>query len=402
MESTTDKRRNGESSDDSRLKLPGIPDVENAGTNIVRRVVTLTFGVVALLFLVAALVGTLIEIDLTIDAQGTLEPVTVQPVRAQETAVVLDVPVTTGDTVATGDVLARLDSLDLTSQIARLRADRDGQWYALQRARALQPIEQDEQAFQTEQARAQLIAARAELREQLANYGYPTDINEVLKTYDTGDHIAIDRALSDVIRSQAALNASRKAVDRLGLARFDLRQQEAQIQKLDAQIATLEARLDRLVIRAPTDGVILTEQVERLPGRLVRQGDILFEVAEIDKWRVQLLVGQQDIHEIKLGDEAKVEIVAFKSEKKDLLYGTVESVASEPIGSASADPSGADRRMAAPGRGMYRVTVVLDESEVESIGRARLRDGYTVEGKIITRSGRIVTLVWRYLRGQAR
>lgn len=402
MEVTTDKRRNGESADEARLKLPGIPDVENAGTSIVRRVVTLTFGVVALLFVVAALVGTLIEIDLTIDAQGTLEPVTVQPVRAQETAVILDVPVTTGDTVATGDVLARLDSLDLTSQIARLRADRDGQWYALQRARALQPIERDEQQFQTEQARAQLIAARAELREQLANYGYPTDIDEVLETYDTGEHIAIDRALSEVIRSRSALNASRKAADRLGLARFDVQQQEAQIQNLDAQISTLEARLDRLVIRAPTDGVILTEQVERLPGRLVRQGDILFEVAEIDEWRVQLLVGQQDIHEIQLGDEAKVEIVAFKSEKKDLLYGTVESVASEPVGGSSADPSGAGGPAAGPGRGLYRVTVVLDESEIESVGRARLREGYTVEGKIITRSGRIVTLVWRYLREQAR
>lgn len=400
MEVSTDKSPNGDSSDDSRLKLPGIPDVENAGTNIVRRIVTLTFGIMALLFVVAALAGTLIEIDITIDAQGTLEPVTVQPVRAQETSVVLDVPVTTGDTVTTGEVLARLDSLDLTSQIARLRADRDAQWYALQRARALQPIERDEQQFQTEQARAQLIAARAELREQLANYGYPTDIDEVLETYDTGEHIAIDRALSEVIRSQSALNASRKAVDRLGLARFDLRQQEAQIQKLDAQIATLEARLDRLVLRAPTDGVILTEQVERLPGRLVRQGDILFEVAEIDEWRVQLLVGQQDIHEIKLGDEAKLEIVAFKSEKKNLLFGRVESVASEPMGRATTDPSAGAGPLA--GRGMYRVTVVLDESEIESVGRARLREGYTVEGKIITRSGRIVTLVWRYLREQTR
>ncbi len=396
MEVTSEKRRNGSAADDSRLKLPGIPNAESAGTGIVRRVVSLTFGVMAVLFVVAVLAGTLVEIDMTIDAQGTLEPVTVQPVRARETSVVMDVPVATGDTVATGDVLARLDSLDLTSQIARLRADRDGQWYALQRARALQPIERDEQVFQTEQARARLISARAELREQLANYGYPTDIDEVLKTYDTGDHIAIDRALSEVIQARSALSASRKAVDRLGLARFDLRQQEAQIQKLDAQISTLEARLDRLVLRAPTDGVILTEQVERLPGQLVRQGDILFEVAEIDEWRAQLLVGQQDIHEINVGDEAKVEIVAFKSETKDLIYGSVESVASEPIGRASGD------RVSPSSRGMYRVTVVLNESEIDSIGRARLREGYTVEGKIITRSGRIVTLLWRYLRGQTR
>lgn len=395
MEVTSEKRR-GDPPDESRLKLPGIPSTENTSTGIVRRFVTLMFVVVAVLFVVAVLAGTLVEIDLTIDAQGTLEPVTVQPVRAQETSVVLDVPVMTGDTVAAGDVLARLDSLDLTSQIARLRADREGQWYALQRARALQPIERDEQQFETEQARAQLISARAELREQLANYGYPTNIDVVLETYDTGEHIAIDRALSEVIRAQSVLNASRKAVDRLGLARFDLRQQEAQIQKLDAEIATLEARLDRLVVRAPTDGVILTEQIERLPGRLVRQGEIMFEVAEIDEWRAQLLVGQQDIHEIQVGDEAKVEIVAFKSEKKDLIYGKVESVASEPMDGASADQA------TVASRGMYRVTVVLDEAEVESIGRARLREGYTVEGKIITQSGRIVTLVWRYLREQTR
>lgn len=396
MEVATEKRRNGAPSDESRLKLPGIPATENTSTGIVRRFVTLTFVVIAVLLVVAGLAGTFVEIDLTIDARGTLEPVTVQPVRSQETAVVLDVPVTTGDTVAAGDVLARLDSLDLTGQLARLRAERNGYWYALRRARALQPIERDEQQFQTEQARAQLISAQAELREELANYGYPTNIDEVLETYDTGEHIAIDRALSEVIRARSALNASRIAVDRLGLVRFDLRQQEAQIQKLDAQIATLQARLDRLVIRAPTDGVILTEQIERLQGRLVRQGDIMFEVAKIDEWRAQLLVGQQDIHEIQVGDEAKVEIVAFKSEKKDLIYGNVESIASEPMDGLSAGQ--------APGasRGMYRVTVVLDESEVESIGRSRLREGYTVEGKIITRSGRIVTLIWRYLREQTR
>jgi hypothetical protein len=51
---------------------------------------------------------------------------------------------------------------------------------------------------------------------------------------------------------------------------------------------------------------------------------------------------------------------------------------------------------------MYRVTIMLNESEIESVGRDRLREGYSVEGKIITRSGRIISLLWSYLREQAR
>lgn len=399
MEATTTKRSNGTAEDDRNLKLPGIPDVENPGTRLVKRVVGLTFSVLGILILLSLLVGSIIRIDLTIDAQGTLEPVTVLPVRAQETAVIMDVPVETGDTVANGAVLARLDSLQLSSELARLRANRDGQWYALQRAQALQPIEEEEQVLQTEQARADLIRARAELREQLANYGYPTNVDEVLDTYNTGDHIAIDRALASVIRARSALASSEQAVDRLGLTRFDLQQQRAQIGQLDAQIAGLEARLDRLTVRSPTEGVVLTERIERLPGRLIRQGEVMFEVAELDEWRVRLLVGERDIHEVNVGDEAKVEIVAFQSEKKDLLYGTVTSVASEPIGAGQSAQGAASP---APGRGMYRVTIMLNESEIESVGRDRLREGYSVEGKIITRSGRIISLVWSYLREQAR
>lgn len=379
-----------------RLRLPGIPGATDDGSSIVRRVVTLTFVVFGVLLVAAVLTGLLVEMDVTIDARGTLEPVTVQPVRAQETAVVTHVPVTTGDTVASGSVLARLDSLELTSELARLRADRNGLWFALQRARALQPIQRDEQTFETEQSRAQVISARAELRKQLASYGYPTDIDAVLDTYTTGEHIAIDKALADVIRARSALNASQKAVDRLGLTEYELRQRASQIENLDAQISTLETRLDRLVVRAPTDGVVLTEEIERLPGRLVRQGEILFEVAEIDDWRVQLFVGEQDVYEIEAGDPAKIEIIAFQSETKDLLRGVVESVASEP-----AQTSEAGRPAAVPGRGRYRVTVVLNADDVDAVGRTRLREGYTVEGKIITQSGRIFSLLWDYLREQA-
>lgn len=402
MEATTTARRNGSSDTQKDLKLPGIPDVQNTGTRVVRRVVGLTFLVLAVLIGAALLIGSLVSIDLTIDARGTLEPVHVVPVRAQETATIASIPVMTGDTVSSRQVLARMDSLQVDSELSRLRAQRNARWIALQRAQASQPIERQRQSYQQEQAEADLIRAKANLREQLANYGYSTDVDEVLDTYTTGTHIAIDRALAEVIRARSNVNSAEMQQSLIDLNRFDIQQQRAEIEQLDAQIGALAQRLDRLTVRSPTEGVVLTERIERLPGRLVQQGETLFEVAELDEWRVQLLVGERDVHEIQPGDSAKVEIVAFQSEKKELIRGTVTSVASEPIGRAGQmQGRSAGAAPAAGASGQYRVTIHLAESEIEKVGRDRLRQGYSVEGKIITSHGRIVSLLWRYLRRQA-
>lgn len=377
------------------LVLPDIPDA--SGSPLVRRMLSAALVVIGLVAGGALLVGFFVPIDLTIDAPGRLEPATVRAVRAQETAIVSSVPVATGDTVRDGETLATLDSLQLSSQLAQLRAERNRQWVAMQRARALQPIEAEERELETEQARAQLIRARANLREALANYGYSTDVDEVLETYDTGTHIAIDRALAEVVRARSAVDASQQAVRRLDLSRFDREQQRAQLAQLDARIASIESRLDRLTVRAPADGVVLTEEIERLPGRLVNAGDVLFDVADLEEWRVELLVGEQSVHKVAVGDEAKIEVAAFQSESRDLLHGVVTSIASEPIAPKDRPPGSAR----GPNRNLYRVTVRVAEADVARVGRDRLRQGYSVEGKIITSSGPIIVLLWRYLRGLA-
>ncbi len=375
------------------LMLPDIPDA--SGSPLVRRMLSAALVVIGLVSGGALLVGIFVPIDLTIDAPGRLEPVTVRAVRAQETAIVTGVPVATGDTVREGETLATLDSLQLSSQLAQLRAERNRQWVAVQRSRALQPIEAEEQELETEQARAQLIRARANLREALANYGYSTNVEEVLETYDTGTHIAIDRALAEVVRARSAVGASQQAVRRLGLSRFDREQQRAELNQLDARIASVESRLNRLTIRAPADGVVLTDAIERLPGRLVKAGDVLFDVADLEAWRVELLVGEQSVHKVAPGDEVKIDVAAFQSESRDLLHGTVTSIGSEPVAPGDMPPGSAR----GPNRNLYRVTVRIAQADIARVGRDRLRQGYSVEGKIITSSGPIIVLLWRYLRG---
>jgi hypothetical protein len=46
---------------------------------------------------------------------------------------------------------------------------------------------------------------------------------------------------------------------------------------------------------------------------------------------------------------------------------------------------------------MFPVTVLLDRGDLEAVGLERLRRGYTANARIITRSERLIDLIWEYL-----
>jgi hypothetical protein len=75
-------------------------------------------------------------------------------------------------------------------------------------------------------------------------------------------------------------------------------------------------------------------------------------------------------------------------------------VAPEPLsaqGQAAGSSAAGGTQAAQPSSGAYRVTASLDRRQLEKMGIENFRRGYTVQGNVITRSGRIVTLLWNYL-----
>ena len=48
--------------------------------------------------------------------------------------------------------------------------------------------------------------------------------------------------------------------------------------------------------------------------------------------------------------------------------------------------------------GLYRVEVELEPDAMAGVDSKALRRGFSVEGKIVTRSGKISKLIWIYLR----
>ncbi len=171
--------------------------------------------------------------------------------------------------------------------------------------------------------------------------------------------------------------------------RNDPQTRRSEREYLDQQIHALEREQRRLQVLSPAVGVILTEELEYLPGSRVNEGDLLFEVVTLDEWKAVLLVPERDIHTIRIGDPVKIRIPAATSLSSwitENFPGTVSFVGSDPM----------DR--AASGKGTYRVFATLASERIEAEQLARFKRGMSVEGRVITRSARAVDLLIRYLR----
>src|SRR6185436_16776971 len=95
------------------LRLPELPHEGQPGASFVRRAVGFTLLTIAGLAVLGVLVGSLVKMDVTVKAAGILEPRRIYPVRSMAGGAVRDVLVQTGDTVRAGQVLVRLDTVEL-------------------------------------------------------------------------------------------------------------------------------------------------------------------------------------------------------------------------------------------------------------------------------------------------
>ena len=112
----------------------------------------------------------------------------------------------------------------------------------------------------------------------------------------------------DVLRWQAELagfeqerSTALAAGDRSGIAAA-----EAEIARVAADLSLAEARLSRVTLRAPFDGVVIGGDLSQLLGAPVRQGEELFRVASGDGLRLDIWVGEYDIALVTPGAEGSL------------------------------------------------------------------------------------------------
>jgi multidrug resistance efflux pump len=76
---------------------------------------------------------------------------------------------------------------------------------------------------------------------------------------------------------------------------------QEQMQQAGAQISLLDEQIRRATIRAPFDGLIIRGDLSQTIGIPLERGQILFEVAPLDSYRIMLEVHEKDIDQIHGG-----------------------------------------------------------------------------------------------------
>jgi multidrug resistance efflux pump len=380
------------------LRLPHLGDEGQPGGRFVKRAVSITLSVIALLTLVGVVVSLVVSMDVTVKSAGVLEPVNVWPIRAQAAGPIHEVLVQSGDTVKAGDVVIRLDVLGLETQLAQLEAQHSAARIDRDRSQAGTPLERRQQQERRDAAQARLTRARAVLMQRMVEHGFGTNADSLLASWRPGGHVMLDQAIGDVRAAEADIRLNSTETDMLSLRGFDERRADTEMARLQAQIRETRERIDRATITAPSGGVVLTEQLERLAGASVREGETLMEVGELGEWRVTMLVPERDVHKIKLGDPVRLEVQAFDQRDRRQLEGRVAHVSAEPFGTPGGGGDASAGAAAAPtGPGLYRVVASLDRGQVQREELDRFRRGYSVQANVVTRSGRIAELLWAYI-----
>ena len=146
----------------------------------------------------------------------------------------------------------------------------------------------------------------------------------------------------------------------------------AQIDQTEAQLAIVEEQLSRTRLVAPFDGLIVIGDLSQNLGSPVERGEVLFEVAPLEGFRVMLEVDERDIADVAVGQTGQLAVASMPDQRFEFTVSRIT-----PVNEAK------------EGRNYFRVEAQLDGDA------GRLRPGMEGVGKISVEDRK---LVWIWTR----
>lgn len=243
--------------------------------------------------------NTLLASHRTIFAAGIVEGASREvPLNFEVTGRLVSLDVAEGDSVSQGQILARQDSVLLLQQLAAAEAQ-------LEFARA----ERDRLVNGAREETRQLARTEAELAAVRVDQA-DADYQRAAAVYK--QHAISDQQFDDarfrlrIARVQWELARARLAEIEAAARPDELKMAEAKIQTGLAEVQQTRTMLDKAVLRAPCDGVVLDIDTE--PGELVgpeRPGPIITLVDD-RRIRVRAWVEELDVLSLRIGQAASV------------------------------------------------------------------------------------------------
>jgi multidrug resistance efflux pump len=146
----------------------------------------------------------------------------------------------------------------------------------------------------------------------------------------------------------------------------------AERRQAEAQLMLLDAQLQRTRLTAPLDGMVVAGDLSQSLGSPVEQGQVLFEVAPLEEYRLVLAVDERDVGVIEQGQEGTAVLAALPD---DRWFFSVDRVT--PVSNAR------------EGSNTFRVEAALEQAV------PRLRPGMEGAGKIRVGERRLIW-IWTH------
>ncbi|MDX1941582.1 MAG: efflux RND transporter periplasmic adaptor subunit [Saprospiraceae bacterium] len=253
-------------------------------------------------------------------ASGKVFPQTEVKISSDVSGEVVELYVEEGDSVVTGQLLAKIDPDAYQSQVERGVAGVNSSKAQLANARS-----------QIEQLRAQ----KENIQAQLKNAREIHQRNEKLRKEGVISQADYDQSLSNLQGLEANL---RSADANIKASQESAKAADFQVQSAEASLKELRTSLRRTTIYAPTGGIISKlniEQGERVVGTIQMAGTEMMRLANLNAMEVRVDVSENDVPRVTIGDEVDIEVDAYIGRT---FKGTVTQIArsSTSVGATSA------------------------------------------------------------------
>ena len=250
----------------------------------------------------------------TVSASGRIFPEKEIKVSSDVSGEIVELSVKEGDSVRAGQLLCKVDARIYRDQVTRGEAGVNAS--RAQYANALSNIEstrsrQLQVIAQKEQLQAQLTQTKSSFKrnDQLHKDGVISDADFETAQSQLRQQEANIKALDAQI--QAALNDINSSQKTAEAAQYNVKSSEASLKEL-------QTSLNRTSIYAPVDGVVskLTiEKGERVVGTAQMSGTEIMRIANLSAMEVQIDVSENDILRLAVGNEVDIEVDAFAGRK---------------------------------------------------------------------------------------
>lgn len=332
---------------DERAFLPAALEIVETPPSPIGRAI----GVVIIaLFCIAVIWATFGHVDIIAYASGKVVPSgRVKLIQPFEIGVVRAIHVHDGQSVKAGEVLIELDASIAAAEQAQKEAERDTISATIQKLEADEPI----------------IAQRV-------------NILKTLTDKELGSKLTYLESLQQLTENHK-----------------DTAIQKSRLAEANAAVATITARMKRLTLTSPVDGVVQQLAVHTVGGVVTPAQQLAVVVPSDATLEVEAMISNRDIGFVHVGEDAQIKVDTFNFTRYGLLHGRVLSVSQDaivhdvPTEKAKDNADGAESSSSEPkGQELtYAARVGLDRTQIQVDGAlANLTAGMAVTVEIKTGS----------------